>query len=204
MMLLAKTALLRANVGAAGGEPSTWNPADALLDTVFTAANTKLAGNGVGKGGARGTRSHTASGKWYFTVKAETLSAGLLSFGIEPITSNLVNGAGDSAAFGLLSNSGAYSFLVGGAAICTLNPSPAAGDVLNWAWDAGTGLLYVGVNGTYYNSSGSSTGSTPSSAITSGVGGVLFPFGVTTSQSADILTLNINPAGTPAGWTNWG
>ena len=76
------------------------------------------------------------------------------------------------------------------------------GDVINVAWDAVTGDLFLGINGTYYDVAGTSLGGTPSMPAFIGLTGTMFQFGGATETTND-MTLDSAPGDTPSGFANW-
>jgi hypothetical protein len=200
MLMLAKTALMWAKgvAGAAG----PWNSADKTANAVLTVGNTILNSNGS-VGGVRGTVSHAAStGSWYFTIKfVGTPSSGnIVGLGTSTASLSTVKSTGQ---FGVASAGFAWDLWNNTGAIGSISVSAAAGATWGFAWDSTAGSLYIALNGTYYNASGGSVGSSPTVPTMSSVTGTLFPLALCTNTNEDV-TLDTNPVGTPAGYTNWG
>lgn len=145
-----------------------------------------------------------AASKWYFTVTITGTPSAFNGIGVGLGASGAnVDFALFGDGWGIMTEGGSqwtiYNNGSGGSPIAVSN---AAGQVINVAFEA-PGSLYIGIGGTYYNSSGASTGSTPTTPTITGLTGLKFPFCLTT-EPGDGLVLNPNPAGTPAGYTNWG
>lgn len=202
------TFILPGGLGQVGAPsiPSAWNPLDKRPNAVLTVNNTVVSSSG-GASGVRGVKSHTNPGLWYLAITVgfpagTTSGCGLATAAASIASVNQVNQAGI-----IPDDSGPVydMFNMTGNFLGAISVVPTNGDILGFAWNATAGNLFVSINGTYYNSSGSATGTTPSVATMTGVSGILFPWAVAIPGAGPLsYTLNTNPAGTPAGYTNWG
>lgn len=138
----------------------------------------------------------TSTGKWYFECVNQTWNGGG-NTGYMTITSNTGSLTGVSAFAGSLTNfigvdatvfSNAVTFRTNGLSASladgtTLFASYASGDVINFAFDLDAGKIWIGKNGTWYNSGNPSAGTNHTSTFTAG--GVTFfsEFEATTSSN---------------------
>jgi hypothetical protein len=144
--------------GQVRGNYCTANPLDSLA--TLSNGNLQVASPSASYVNARGTIAFPSSGKWYAeaTVNSNTSGSSVVTFGLASRTASL------SAGYGNASN--IYVFLVGGTLICYNSTTVvfdvagtlASGDVMQIAYDADTGKVWVGANNTWRNSSGGTTG----------------------------------------------
>lgn len=208
MLMAARMAMSRASA-AAGASGSVFNPADKAANAVLTAGNTTLNGNsGANPAGARGTLSHAAStGLWYFTVTFTTFASptGNAGAGIGTSGASLTGGPGVGSSCSVSPyGTGWTIYNTFGGPDGDIGPSPANGDIANIAWNSGTGQVYFGINGTYYDSSGAATGSSPTTPSVTLVTSTSFPLAWAYQGTSSDLIINTTPLSTPSGFTNWG
>ncbi len=213
-VLLSRAGLpfLRAALAGAGAVPlvavsqttpnSKWNPADKDANAVLSSNNTILTATSA-PSGARGSQSRN-SGKRYFTVNLGLSQIGQAGLATAAAPLNNTLGA-DVNGWGVFTPVGTYWFYHNSVSIST-SVTIADNDVLNVAYDAGTGNIWFGINGVYFSSTGAATGNpvagtSPTYTVTAGT--ALFPIGILTTSAAS-LTINTAPSGTPSGFTNWG
>lgn len=181
---------------------SKWNPADKDVNAVLSSGNAVLTATSV-PSGARGTQSRN-SGKRYFTVNlglALTGQAGLATTAA-PLDNIL---GGDANGWGIFTPTSTYRLYHNATTIPTA-VAAADNDVLNVAYDAGSGNIWLGINGVYFDSTGASTGNPvagTSPTYTVAASTALFPIGIIEDLLAS-LTINTAPSGAPSGFTNWG
>lgn len=148
----------------------------------------------------RVSRQVSATG-YYFSVNVADSIIGV-GAGLALSTANLGDTVGaDANSWGLI-NDGTNWFIItnaGGTYIDT-GVSVGSNKVVNVAWNAGN--LYLGASGTYFNSAGASTGSTPTSPTFTGLTGPMYPFGTAARTDND---LTLQPAASPpTGYNAWG
>ena len=181
---------------------SAWNPADKSANATLSGNNTIL-NSSSGISWAKGTVSY-ASGKYYFTVTVgattHQIGAGIGKSSANP------SGYFDTNSWGL-QVAGVNWFILtnNGATAYDTTLTAAANDIINIAYDASGGKLYLGINGSYRKSDGSSggdpgAGSNPS---LSGLSGTFFPMGIAAGASSNV-TINTTPSSPPTGFTVWG
>ena len=140
-----------------------------------------------------------AASKYYFTVAFGTVPNDN-GAGIALSTADLAGTLGTANSWGMLVSSTWNIVANGFGTFVDTGVTANNNDIINVAWDAGN--LYLGINGTYYNSSGSSTGSSPTTPTFTGITGPVFPFGTVATTSSN-MTLNPSPT-PPAGFAAWG
>jgi hypothetical protein len=193
---------------------STWSPTDQQF-TTLSSGNTIMNSNSVPPDIAvcRGTAGRgPGSGKRYFTMQ---IGRGLASkdhqgLGVATLSYGVFNGEVgiNTGSWSIISNGGgaAYQLQNQGASVINTSVNYSSSDVVNVAFDAATGNLWFGVNGTYFNSTGASTGNpgagtNPTFNVSTNT---IYPIGAAYS-SADNILLTTNPtSGAPSGFTNWG
>lgn len=194
---------------------SAFDPSAKGTNAVLSAANTTLESTSSSSG-ALGTLSHN-SGKWYFEITISGSNTGVTGngngAGIGKSTANLngLIGTTGSASWGIDNAAGVYKKnFNNGLTALTSAPTPAVGDIIGVAYDAGAGRIDLSINGTFYNSSGAQIGSSPSdsaSSTYSTTAGIdLFPMGVSTKVGSNFgsIILNTKPNSVPSGYTAWG
>lgn len=179
---------------------TTWSPSDKAAGTTLSNGDLTLVKSSGTTAGARGTTSKTSPTKVYFEVTLGGTVAGTTgSVGLATSSASLTNYAGSSSASkGIVCSSGGAWFING---ITTTGVTCTTGAVIGVAVDSTS--VYVSINGTFYNSSGSSTGSTPSGSIGT-VSGAGFPFG-TSGGAAETFTINTTGSfsNLPSGYSAW-
>jgi len=122
-------------------------------------------------------------GKWYWESKSLGTASGLL-YGIIIENTPQTVGRADSPGIYGLQNAGtsfAYADTNGSRATSAGFPNPVANDIIQCALDLDNDKFYMGINGTFYNLSGTTanpaTGSNPTWTLDSSYDGVIwFPF----------------------------
>jgi hypothetical protein len=122
-------------------------------------------------------------GKWYWESKVLGTASGLL-YGIIIENTPQTTGRADSAGIYGLQNAGtsfAYADTNGSRATSAGFPNPVANDIIQCALDLDNDKFYMGINGTFYNLSGTTanpaTGSNATWTLDSSYDGVIwFPF----------------------------
>lgn len=194
----------------ASAPPSAWNPLDKVAAAVLSANNTVVSGSGANSCGVRGVKSRASgTGSWYFTMTYGVLVSptGNSACGLGTATANISSPSGGAG----IANSNVWSqFSSGGikwqayngtTQVAGLYVGNNAARTMNFAW-ASNGDLFLGLEGTWYDTLNNPT-PTPVTPVMN-ITGTMFPIAWVYSGTADALTLNTNPAGTPAGYTNWG
>jgi hypothetical protein len=151
-----------------------WNPG-----TTFSEGNLKGAYSS-NDGGWEGTTG-ASSGKWYWEVRPES-GTGTAVIGIVndtvPMTTDRSSNAGT---YGIQNASGTYAYRRenGTTAETAGFPNPVSTDIINCALDLTNSKLYLGINGTYYNQSGSTgdPAAGTNETFSSIASGTWFPFG---------------------------
>ena len=187
---------------------SAWNPNDKASTAVLSAGNTILS-SGSGQRGARGSLSHVPAVYppvgWYvsftFNNAATNMWAGIAKAAASLTAGNQPNQIGvqsdvANACWNVYEHTS-------GSFVCSINRPPAAGDVIKIAWDLNN-LVYVGLNGLYYDISGLASGTTPTTRTVDAVTGTFFPWGLVPSSGTPTITINTTPTDTPDGFFNWG
>jgi hypothetical protein len=122
-------------------------------------------------------------GKWYWESKVLGTASGLI-YGIIIENTPQTTGRADTAGIYGLQNAGtsfAYADTNGSRANSAGFPNPVANDIVQCALDLDNDKFYMGINGTFYNLSGTTanpaTGSNPTWTLDSSYDGVIwFPF----------------------------
>ena len=132
------------------------------LDNLATLSNGNLQVQSPGASyvNARGTVAFPSTGKWYAeaTVTSNTSGSSIVTFGLATKSASL------NAGYGSASN--IFVFLVGSTLVCYNSTTVVfdvagtlvSGDVMQIAYDADTGKVWVGANNTWRNSTGGTTG----------------------------------------------
>lgn len=179
---------------------TTWNPSDKAAGTTLSNGDLTLVRSSGTTAGARGTISKSSPTKVYYEVTLGGTVAGTTgSVGAALSGASLTNYAGSSASSkGIVCSSGGAWFINGTA---TTSVTCTTGQIIGVAIN-GTNI-YVSINGTFYNSSGASTGATPSGAIGT-LSGSVFPFS-TSAGSAETFTINTTGSfsNLPSGYSAW-
>ncbi len=138
------------------------------------------------------------SGKWYWEAKVLGTASGLL-YGICLDTAKQQINIADDGTVGIygLQNAGtayAYADTNGSRAQSAGFPNFVANNILQFALDRDNNRFYIGINGTYYNLSGSTgnpaTGSNPTWTLDSSYAGRTFMFILETRSSSENTNVN--------------
>ena len=138
------------------------------------------------------------SGKWYWEAKVLGTASGLL-YGICLDTAKQQINIADDGTVGIygLQNAGtayAYADTNGSRATSAGFPNFVANNILQFALDRDNNRFYIGINGTYYNLSGSTgnpaTGSNPTWTLDSSYAGRTFMFILETRSSSENTNVN--------------
>ena len=138
------------------------------------------------------------SGKWYWEAKVLGTASGLL-YGICLDTAKQQINIADDGTVGIygLQNAGtayAYADTNGSRATSAGFPNFVANNILQFALDRDNNRFYIGINGTYYNLSGSTgnpaTGSNPTWTLDSSYAGKTFMFILETRSSSENTDVN--------------
>lgn len=141
-----------------------------------------------------------SAGGYYFTVTIGTPTDSM-GAGIATASATLADSVGgDAFSWGMLKFGTWYIVTNAFGTSIDTGVSTASNDVINVAWNAGN--LYLGINGTYRNSSGGSAGTSPTSPTFTGITGTVYPFG---SANTTSNAVTLNPSATPpSGYSVWG
>jgi hypothetical protein len=143
-----------------------------------------------------------ATGKWYFEYNIATSSTSSAAIGITTNIQGTVSTIGGTNYVGI--NSYEYVWRAGGATINNGNfvsygSAAGNGDVMMCAFDVDAGKIWFGKNGTWFNSSNPSTGTSPAF---SGFTGTIMPiFGIGTASGGFDANGSINFGQRPFGYT---
>lgn len=184
LLLLSALFLLLPNVGYAA---TTWNPSDKSTNITLSggdliathAANTDWAG-------VRGTVAK-ATGKWYWELTTGSGAATDGGIGLMTAATTLdgANYANPSGSYFFYPPGGGY-YNNGSLVFATSNIT--VGDIVMFAYDADTGEIWGGVNGTWHNS-GNPAAAT--GEIWTGAPASLYPmFG--SNQNGGVMTVNFS------------
>jgi hypothetical protein len=173
----------------------TLNP---LANTGVTLSNGNLTTTySTNDGNVRSTFG-VPSGKWYWEAKVLGTASGLL-YGICLDTAKQQINIADDGTVGIygLQNAGtayAYADTNGSRATSAGFPNFVANNILQFALDRDNNRFYIGINGTYYNLSGSTgnpaTGSNPTWTLDSSYAGKTFMFILETRSSSENTDVN--------------
>lgn len=174
---------------------ATLNP---LANTGVTLSNGNLTTTySTNDGNVRSTFG-VPSGKWYWEAKVLGTASGLL-YGICLDTAKQQINIADDGTVGIygLQNAGtayAYADTNGSRATSAGFPNFVANNILQFALDRDNNRFYIGINGTYYNLSGSTgnpaTGSNPTWTLDSSYAGRTFMFILETRSSSENTNVN--------------
>ena len=116
---------------------------------------------------ARGTMG-VNSGKWYWEVKVTGATAPVVvGICFDELKTGFSDLSGSTGVYAIQNASTTYAYRRenGTTSETSGYPNPVANNILNVAFDADNGKLYIGINGTYYNQAGTegnpATGSNP-------------------------------------------
>lgn len=155
----------------------------------------------------RRTGGAVGQAKSFFTATYNATSSNIPAIGLGDNSISLTNVNIGTGATGwcIKASGGNWAFQNNGGGAST-GIAIANGAVIGLAYDSIAGAIYISVNGTYYQSSGASTGTSPTIPSFTGVSGILFPICVMNCNGVDTpsFTLNPSPASPPAGYLGWG
>ena len=116
---------------------------------------------------ARGTIG-VNSGKWYWETKVTGATAPVVvGICFDELKTGFSDLSGSTGVYAIQNASGTYAYRRenGTTSETSGYPNPVANNIINVAFDADNGKLYIGINGTYYNQAGTegnpATGSNP-------------------------------------------
>lgn len=197
------------NSSSNGGNFATMNPLSQGSYATLSEGNLKVTGNtGADVGRAIGNMAPT-TGKWYFEINMEDVYAYIPSTGLRDVNAgNMGNqttgpmlsiGMEASGALLSYSSSGQQGNMGTVTSTSTGVSSFSDGDIMMIAWDCENRKMWIGKNGTFFNSGNPASGSNPQFSWTAGSGISAFTpqCGVATSGSDAIF--NFGQDGTFAG-----
>lgn len=186
-------------VSATSSNYAVWNPLDKASVTVSEA--NMAAVPAADPQAIRATIGLPSSGKWYWEVTVSALGYGV-GLGVADNASNLTTGSASSATrtyqFGSwfnTYNSGVVQYGTNQALTVATNwtgaSQPTANDIIMIAVDMDNGSMWVGKNGTWFNSSGTANPATNTDPRWTGLGGTTwFPY--MSGYSTTPVTCRIN------------
>jgi hypothetical protein len=197
------------NSSSNGGNFATMNPLSQGSYATLSEGNLKVTGNtGADVGRAIGNIAPT-TGKWYFEINMEDVYAYIPSTGLRDVNAgNMGNqttgpmlsiGMEASGALLSYSSSGQQGNMGTVTSTSTGVSSFSDGDIMMIAWDCENRKMWIGKNGTFFNSGNPASGSNPQFSWTAGSGISAFTpqCGVATDGSDAIF--NFGQDGTFAG-----
>jgi hypothetical protein len=129
---------------------ATMNP---LSNVGLTITEGSLKGAGAGDQNFRSTFA-VNKGKWYWEVKLGA-DGGVWGICNENVTM-ATDRSSNAGVYGIQNASGSFAYFRnnGSTGESAGFPNPVSGNIMNMAFDADNAKLYIGINGTYYNLSG--------------------------------------------------
>lgn len=182
-------ALLMAGAAAA----VTWNPSDKGSNVTLSGGNLTAVG-ATAINSARGTTSHSASGKYYFEVLVNSVTNGAanLDIGVANSTYNVSSGTFSQGNSWGLANFPAL--LYGNGSTVLSGTTLGAGGVVQIACDFATGSIWVGYNNGWLPPAAGSDPSTGANPAFTTLAGVLYP-------CVAILTANVTARFASSSWS---
>ena len=144
--------------GEVRGNYCTANPLDNLA--TLSNGNLQVTSPSTSYVNARGTIALPATDKWYAeaTVISNTGPSSVVTFGLAKKSASLSSGYGTSSNIYALVVGSQFTIYNSTTVVIDVAGTLLAGDVMQIAYDAATGKGWVGVNNTWRNSTGGTTG----------------------------------------------